>query len=132
MSRVTVSSFLRFSLLLDAAVSGLMGLLLLIASGPLATLLRLPETLLFGAGVFFVPYVAVVAWMGLRTTLLRGAVWAVIACNVLWALDCGWLLMSGMVTPNSLGVAFVIVQAVAVLVFAELQFTALRRERVAA
>ena len=128
MSRVAVSPFLRFSLLLDAAISGLMGILLLFAAGPLATLLRLPESLLFGVGVFFVPYVLVVGWMGMRKTLLRGAVWAVIACNVLWAIDCAWLLMSGMVAPGNLGVGFVILQAVAVLVFAELQFTALRRQ----
>ena len=128
MSRVAVSPFLRFSLLLDAAISGLMAILLLFASGPLATLLRLPESLLFGVGVFFVPYVLVVGWMGMRKTLLRGAVWAVIACNVLWAIDCVWLLMSGMVTPNALGVAFVVVQAVAVVLFAELQYVAIRRK----
>ena len=128
MARVAVSPLLRFSLLIDAAISGLMGLLLLLGAGPLAALLRLPEALLFGVGVFFVPYVLVVAWMGLRSALPRGAVWAVIACNVLWAIDCAWLLMSGMVSPNNLGTGFVIVQAVAVLVFAELQFTALRRQ----
>lgn len=53
--------------------------------------------------------------------------WAGIACNVLWAIACVLLLISGIVAPNSLGVAFVIVQTVAVLVFAELQLTALRR-----
>ncbi len=132
MSRVAVSPFLRFSLLIDAAISGVMGLLLLLAAGPLAALLRLPEALLFGVGMFFVPYVLVVAWMGMRAVLPRGAVWAVIACNVVWAIDCAWLLMGGMVSPNNLGTGFVIVQAVAVLIFAELQFTALRRHGAAA
>lgn len=128
MSRVAVSPFLRFSLLIDAAISGLMSLLLLLGAGPLAALLRLPEALLFGVGALFVPYVLVVAWMGLRSALPRGAVWAVIACNVLWAIDCAWLLMSGMVSPNALGVAFIVMQAVAVLLFAELQYMAVRRK----
>lgn len=127
MSTTPVTSFLRYSLLLDAAISGLMGALLLLTAVPLAALLRLPENLLFGVGVIFVPYVLVVAWLGRRPVLPRGAVWAVIACNVLWAIACVLPLMSGMVASNSLGVAFVIVQTVAVLVFAELRFTALRR-----
>lgn len=61
MSTTPVTSFLRFSLLLDAAISGLMGALLLLAAVPLAGLLRFPENLLFGVGVIVVPYVLVVA-----------------------------------------------------------------------
>lgn len=132
MTTVSVTPFLRFALLVDAAVSGAMALLLIAAAGPLAGLLHLPEALLSAVGLVLAPYVIVVGWLGTRTTLPRAAVWAVIACNVLWAVDSAWLLFSGMVSPNTLGVAFVIVQAVAVLVFAELQFSALRRGRAAA
>lgn len=127
MSTVVVSPFLRFSLLVDATVSGVMALLLMAAAAPLAGLLLLTEALLFRVGLVLVPYVLVVGWLGMRAALPREAVLAVIGCNALWVVDSGWLLFSGMVAPNNLGVAFVIVQAVAVLVFAELQFTALRR-----
>lgn len=132
MTRIPVTPFLRFALLVDAGVSGAMALLLVLAAAPLSILLHLPEPLLFNVGLVLVPYVVVVGWLGLRQDLARTAVWAVIACNVLWAVDSCWLLASGLVAPNALGTAFVIVQAVAVLVFAELQFTALRRTRLAA
>jgi hypothetical protein len=42
------------------------------------------------------------------------------------------LLVSGSVTPNALGIAFVIVQAVVVAAFAELQFIGLRQHLKAA
>jgi len=132
MTRTPVTPFLRFALLVDAGVSGATAVLLVVAAVPLAALLHLPEALLFNVGLVLVPYVVVVGWLGSRHDLARTAVWAVIACNVVWAIDSCWLLVSGLVAPNAFGVSFVIVQAVAVLVFAELQFTALRRSRLAA
>lgn len=47
--------------------------------------------------------------------------------NVLWAADCLILLASGWVAPTGLGIAFVLVQAVTVLAFADLQYLGLRR-----
>ena len=127
MSTVRVSPFLHLALLVDAAISGATALLMTFAAGPLAQLTRLPEALLLWVGLALLPYVAIVAWMGRRETLPRAGVWAVIACNAVYAIDCVWLLASGNVAPNWIGQAFVVVQAVAVGVFAELQFTALRR-----
>ena len=49
---------LRRALFLDAAASGGMGLLLLVAAGPLAGLLGLPLSLLRSVGVFLVPFAA--------------------------------------------------------------------------
>jgi hypothetical protein len=54
-------------------------------------------------------------------------VWAVVACNVLWAMDCVALLFTGWIDPSLLGVAFLLMQAVAVAAFAELQVVGLRR-----
>ena len=59
------------------------------------------------------------------------AVKLIIALNVAWVAGSIGLLMSGTVTPTVLGYAFVIVQAVVVGVFAELQFIGLRREQTA-
>jgi hypothetical protein len=58
---------------------------------------------------------------------MRGAVWAIIAANAVWALASVALLVSGWIAPNVLGVIFVAMQAAVVAVFGELQFIGLRR-----
>lgn len=121
------SPLLRRALLADAAASGAAGLLMLLGAGPLGALLHLPAGLLSGAGLVLLPYAALVAWLGSRASLTRPAVWAVIGINAVWAADSLLLLASGWVQPNGLGQAFVIAQALAVALFAELQFLGLRR-----
>ncbi len=119
--------FLRFALLGDAAASGATGLLLAAGAGALAPLLGLPEGLLRAAGLLLLPYAAFVAWIGARNGgAPRNAVRAVVAVNLLWALDSVLLLAIGPVAPNGLGVAFVLAQALVVLGFAAMQWTALR------
>ncbi len=51
----------------------------------------------------------------------------VIAGNAVWTLASIALLFSGAVTPNLLGEAFVVIQAIAVGVLAELQYIGLRK-----
>jgi len=59
--------------------------------------------------------------------LVSGAVAGVVVIgNLGWAVACVGLLASGIVSPNVLSVAFVIVQAVAVLVFAAMEYSGLR------
>jgi hypothetical protein len=123
------TSFLRLTLLGDAVASGATGLLLAAAAGSLAPLLGLPEPLLRIAGLVLLPYAAFVAWLGRRTMLGRGAVWTVVAANLLWAADSVLLLVLGPVSPTALGVAFVLAQALVVLGFAIAQWIALRRAR---
>ncbi|CAA9264993.1 MAG: hypothetical protein AVDCRST_MAG08-2880 [uncultured Acetobacteraceae bacterium] len=119
--------FLRFALLGDAAASGATGLLLAAGAGALASLLGLPEGLLRAAGLALLPYAAFVAWIGARRGgAPRNAVRAVVIVNLLWALDSVLLLALGPVAPNGLGVAFVLAQALVVLGFAAMQWTALR------
>ena len=118
--------FLRFALLGDAAASGATGLLLAAGAGSLASLLGLPEGLLRVAGLLLLPYAAFVAWAGTRDGVPRNAVRAVVAINALWALDSALLLAVGPVSPNGLGVAFVLAQALVVAGFAAMQWTALR------
>ena len=118
---------LRFALLGDAAASGATGLLLAAGAGLLAPSLGLPEGLLRIAGFLLLPYAAFVAWIGARTGgAPRNAIRAVVVVNLLWALDSALLLAIGPVSPNGLGVSFVLAQALAVLGFAAMQWTALR------
>jgi hypothetical protein len=125
-------SFLRLALLADALVSGATGLLAFAGAGFLDGLLGLPTELLRYAGLSLIPYAAIVAYVGTRADVSRAAVWAIIAYNVLWAIDSLVLLVSGFVSPTALGYAFVIFQAVVVAGFAGLQVVGLRKEAVTA
>ena len=131
MSDTRASAFLRRVLFADAACSGAMGLLLILAAPVLASVLSLPEALLRETGIVLLPFAAFVAWLALRPTLPRVPVWVVIALNVLWVVDSIIVLLSGWVAPNALGYAFVIGQAAVVAVLAELEYTGLRRAAIA-
>ena len=120
-------TFLRFALLADAVASGATGLLMIAGAEALDRLLGLPVPLMREAGLLLVPYVALVAFVGTRENIPVAAVKTIVALNVLWVLGSIGLLISGLVAPTMLGYAFVIVQAIAVGVFAELQIIGLRR-----
>ena len=121
------SPLLRKALLADALLSGITGLALLLAAGPLATLEGLPVGLLRWSGFILIPFAAFVAWLGTRERVQRPLVFAVVACNALWALDSVLLLVTGWVEPTILGELFVLGQAAVVAVLAELEFIGLRR-----
>ena len=127
MNSIQPASLLRNALLLDAAASGALGLLMALVGGPLGALLGLPYALLLGAGLALLPWALVLAWLARRETIPRGAVWAVIVINAVWVVESLWLLFGGWVAPTALGYAFVIAQALAVVLFAELQFFGLKR-----
>ncbi|ACF02887.1 putative integral membrane protein [Rhodopseudomonas palustris TIE-1] len=126
-SIIRPSTLLRRALQADALVSGAMALLLSFGSGVLARLLALPQPLLLETGLFLIGYAALVGWLGTRRALPKALVLIVIAGNALWTLGSVALLLSGMVAPNALGVIFVLIQATAVGIFAELQFIGLKR-----
>lgn len=120
-------TFLRRVLLADAALSGLAGALMAGGGGPLAGLLALPEPLLRYAGAALLPFAVFVAVVATRRAVPRGAAWAVVLINALWALDSVALLLTGWVAPSALGYAFVLLQAAAVAGLAALQGYGLRR-----
>lgn len=119
--------FLRYVLIADALASGAMGVLMIAAAGFLSGLLAIPGGLLFEAGLILVPYVLLVAIVASRPIIPARPVWFVIACNAVWVAGSVILLVSGVVAPNALGYAFVILQAAAVALLGELQYVALRR-----
>ena len=125
------SLFLRRAILADAVFSGASAMLLSFGAGALAPLLNLPEALLRETGLFLVAYAALVGWLGSRQSMPKALVWTVIAGNAAWTVASIALLFSGAVTPNLLGQAAVAMQAIAVGVFAELQYLGLRRSGVA-
>jgi hypothetical protein len=123
---INPSMFLRRSILADAIFSGISALLLTFGGGALAPLLNLPEALLRETGLFLIPYATLVGWLGTRSSMPKVLVAIVIAGNAAWTLASVALLFSGAVTPNLLGDAFVVMQAIAVGAFAELQYVGLR------
>ncbi len=129
MSNFIPSKFLRLALGADAASSAVMGVACAAGAGPLSGLLGLPEPLLRYAGLALLPWAAVVGFLATRETLRPAFVWAVIALNVLWAVDSFGLLFGNQVQPTGLGTAFIVVQSLAVLVLAECQMIAMRRSR---
>ena len=124
---INPSLLLRRAILADAVFSGASALLLSLGAGALAPFLNLPEALLRETGLFLIAYTALVGWLGTRQSMPKALVWIVIAGNAAWTLASIALLFSGAVTPNLLGGAAVAMQAIAVGVFAELQYVGLRR-----
>ncbi len=109
---------LRSILLIDGIVSGAMGLLLLIGAGILDSMLDLPTALLRTVGVVLIPWMILLAAIALRRVISRSIVQIVIAVNLGWVAASVLLLFTGWVEPNALGIAFILVQAMAVVVFA--------------
>jgi hypothetical protein len=126
---LTPAPLLRFALRLDAAASGALSLLMLLAAPALSGPLGLSEGLLRGAALVSLPFVALLTWMAGRASLPTWLVWAVIGINAVWAADSLLLLLSGWISPTALGVAFVLAQAFAVAGFALLQWRGLARSR---
>ena len=121
------STFLRRTLWLDAAVSGTTGIVMALGAGLLEPWLAIPGALFRVAGVSLLPFAALLVALATRPTVPKSAIAAVIVANALWVVASIALLASGQVAPTMLGYVFVVVQAVAVLGFAELQWIGLRR-----
>ena len=119
--------FLRNVLLIDAVTCIATGLLMILATGLLANLTQLPPELLRTAGLSLFPIAAFIAFVATRAELSRAGVWLVILGNVGWVGASLGVLLGGAVSPNILGYAFVLAQALAVAVLAELEFTGVRK-----
>jgi high-affinity Fe2+/Pb2+ permease len=124
---INPSLFLRRAILGDAIFSGASAVLLTLGAGELAPWLNLPEALLRETGLFLIAYAALVGWLGTRQAMPKPLVVIVIVGNAAWTLASIVLLFSGTVTPNLLGEAFVVLQAVIVGALAELQYIGLGR-----
>jgi hypothetical protein len=123
---VQPDSFLRRVWWADAAISAVVGAAMAAAAAPLASLTGLPERLLAAAGLALLPYAAFLAWLATRQSVPRLAAWLPVPINILWAIDC---VLVAATEPNAgpALIAFIAVQVVTVLAFAELEFVGVRR-----
>lgn len=126
-SLLSSPDFLRNVLRVDALSCIACGALQVAFPAAMARLLNLPEGLVAYTGEFLLVYAAVVAFVSTRKPVPRTVIWALVVGNLGWALACVLLLLSSLVSPSALGVAYVLVQAVTVAVLAELQYFGLRR-----
>ena len=120
---------LRMALKLDAVASGALGALSLFAGTVLDELLGIPLALLVPVGLFLLAYAAFVWIVGTRRRINTTSAWVVISLNLVWAADSVVVVLVGPFPLTGLGVAFVLAQAAAVFLFADLQFLGLRRAR---
>lgn len=121
------TAWLRRALWIDVLFSGVAGVAMGAGHALLAPLLGLPEGLLVGAALVCLAWAAALGALARRPHMPRSLVWCVILGNGAWVAASIALLAFGWVQPSGLGTAFLVVQAVAVGGFAELQWWAMRR-----
>ena len=131
MRSLQTSRFLRWVLFADAATCIVTGLLMMFASEPLERLLGLPSAMFRYAGISLLPFAAFLIYLATRDDLSERVLWAVIILNGLWTVDSLLLLATGWVAPTDLGYAFVTAQAVAVALFAGLEYAGMKRSAAA-
>ena len=125
MSMFASPRFLRGVLWADAASCLGTGALQLAALDALPRLFGLPQLLLLDTGVFLVAYGLLAAWTATRPVPPRKWVALFAAGNLAWAIGCA--VVVALLQPTALGVAWIAMQAAAVLVLADLQWMGLRR-----
>ena len=121
--------FLRAVLWADAASCLGTGTLQLAALDALPRLFGLPQVLLLDTGLFLVAYGLLAAWTASRAVPPRRLVALFALGNLAWAVGCGAAVFA--LQPTTLGIAWIALQAAAVLVLADLQWMGLRRGAVA-
>jgi hypothetical protein len=122
MESVRPSSLLRRVLVADAVTCVASGLLMTFGAGFLEELFGLPTALVRYSGLSLFPFAAFLVWVATREAVARPVLWAIVAANALWAADSVLMLVTGLVVPNGLGIAFVLAQALVVAAFAEAEY----------
>lgn len=121
--------FLSRVMWVDAASCAATGALQVGFTDALARLTGLPGGLLLGTGLFLLAYAAAAAAMARRATPPRTLIGLVAIGNFGWAAACAALLASGLFAVTALGTAWVVAQAVTVVLLAEAQWMGLRATR---
>ena len=126
-SRLSSAAVLRRVLAFDAVSGAATGGLHLLLTPLLSTWLGLPEALLQASGVAIFAFVLLAGWLALQAAPPRGPLMVIVLLNVAWAIACLGLAFGGGLDPTPLGVAYLLVQAVVVLVLADLEWLGWRQ-----
>jgi len=117
---------LKNILLLDAAACLAMGILLALTATWLGSWMQLPVVLLVCAGLVLFPIALFMVFVATRSPVPAAGVWFVVIGNVGWVAGSLLLLVSDWVSPNTLGTAFILIQAAFVALLAYLEQRLLR------
>jgi hypothetical protein len=117
---------LRRALWADAFVSSGLGVLQLAGGAALAARLGLPQPLVWATGLFMLVYVATLLWLARRKPIASWCVAVIVYGNTVWAAACVAIWASGEVLPTALGIAYLLLQALAVFALAAWQFVGWR------
>lgn len=128
-SLVASPRFLPRVMALDGASCALTGAAQLALTDALARLTGLPAGLLIGTGVFLLGYALVAAWLAVRQSVPRTLIGLVAVGNLGWAVGCVLLMAAGPFALSALGMAWLLAQAVTVLLLADAQWMGLRATR---
>ncbi|AKJ28586.1 hypothetical protein [Caldimonas brevitalea] len=126
MTSIQPAPLLKFALISDAVVTGAVAALQLLLPQSLADWLALPQALLVGTGVFLCGYTGLLSMLATRPSVWKSIILLLVVGNLGWAVGCIALLLGTHVSPSPLGVAFVLVQAFTVVVFAGLEYAGLK------
>ena len=121
----STDSLLRFALRADATLTGLAGLAIAAAAGPLSSVTRLTAAQEFAAGAAFVVYGLVVFTVA-AAPKLRGIGIGVAIANVAYTVGCALVVLAG--TPvMTHGAVLTLASGVYTAFFALLQYLGVRR-----
>jgi hypothetical protein len=116
---------LRIALRVDAVTSGGLGLVALAGAPLVSGLTGAPEPALRGVGGFLVLFGIALLALAARRTMPVPLVWTVVAGNLAWVAASAAV---GLLAPLTVvGTVVVLVQALGVAVFADLEWLGLRR-----
>jgi len=119
-------SLLRFAMRLDATLTGLIGLIVAAAAGPISELSGLSATQEFVSGAAFVAYGVVVYLLaGVRN--VRGFGMAVVAANIVCTIAAVALVELGTLPLTQAGVVSMLATGAYTAAFAVLQYLGVRR-----
>ena len=125
----TEMNLIRFALVADAAATVATGALLAVGASLLADLTGLPASATLPLGLFLIVFAAFVGWVGMQRETPCGAAMLIVIVNAAWVVASILVVLAGAFPLTLLGVAFVLVQAVAVAAFVALQWVGLGRAR---
>lgn len=126
MQTIQPSKLLRAALTADALACGATAALQLIGGAAIATALALPAQLLTGTGIFLGLYAASLLVLTKMHAIWKPLVWLIIIGNVGWAAITLDLVVTGMIAPNGLGLAYLAVQSLTVLALAGMEYAGMK------
>ena len=127
MRTVHPSPLLRLGLRLDAILSLAAAAAVPLLLEPLGASLGLDREHMIALAGFMFVWAALTGWMAGQAQLPAWSLWLTISLNLAWAPASLLLPALGLFNPSPIGWTVLVAEAIAVLVFAELQWLGLRR-----